>query len=138
MTDSFSAGELSNGTVSNAESIVLETSSSFGSTSSSASSSSTTNLSSIKAQVEDSKLTLPSSDSFTRYTYIFCLSLLLDLGVLLSLVIQCLFAEKMEEKEGRWFFSVICGLFNNVIGVPLKLGISVLLVDSLMRKFRHS
>ncbi|XP_023890253.1 protein PAL OF QUIRKY isoform X2 [Quercus suber] len=65
MTESFSAGELSNGTVSNAESIVLETSSSFGSTSSSASSSSTTNLSSIKAQVEDSKLTLPSSDSFT-------------------------------------------------------------------------
>ncbi|KAF3972998.1 hypothetical protein CMV_003543 [Castanea mollissima] len=65
MTESFSAGDLSNGTVSNAESIVLETSSSFGSTTSSASSSSTTNLSSIKAQVEDSKLTLPSSDSFT-------------------------------------------------------------------------
>ncbi|KAM3712448.1 hypothetical protein ACJW31_01G181300 [Castanea mollissima] len=68
MTESFSAGDLSNGTVSNAESIVLETSSSFGSTTSSASSSSTTNLSSIKAQVEDSKLTLPSSDSFTSAT----------------------------------------------------------------------
>ena len=80
MTGSFSAGELS--TVSNAESIVLETSSSFGSTSSSASSSSTTNLSSIKAHVEDSKLTLPSSDSFTRYTYIFCLLLLFGSGYL--------------------------------------------------------
>lgn len=75
---------------------------------------------------------LQGTPTFSVYHYY------LDLGVLLSLVIQCLFAEKMEEKEGHWFFSVICGLFNNVIGVPLKLGISVLLVDSLMRKFRHS
>lgn len=70
-TESFSGGEFSNGGVSNAESIVLETSSSFGSTASSASS---TNSSSIKAQVEDGlggtnvldcMVTLPSSDSFT-------------------------------------------------------------------------
>jgi hypothetical protein len=75
-TESFSGGEFSNGGVSNAESIVLETSSSFGSTASSASS---TNSSSIKAQVEDGlggtnvldcMVALPSSDSLTRYTFI--------------------------------------------------------------------
>ncbi|XP_018816557.1 uncharacterized protein LOC108987935 [Juglans regia] len=69
-SESFSGGELSNGAASNAESMVLESSSSFGSASSSASSS---NLSSLKAQAEDAhgganlqdiKVTLLSSDSF--------------------------------------------------------------------------
>lgn len=71
-SESFSGG--------NAESMVLESSSSFGSASSSASSSNF-NLSSLKAQAEDAhgganlpdiKVTLLSSDSFARYTDIFC------------------------------------------------------------------
>lgn len=78
-SESLSGGESSSGAASNAESMVLGTGSSFGSTSSSASSS---NLSSLKAQADDGhgigggylqdiKVTLPSSDSFARYTYVF-------------------------------------------------------------------
>lgn len=76
-SESLIGGNFSDSASSNAESMVLGTGSSFGSTSSSASSS---NLSSLKAQADDGhggpylqdiKVTLPSSESFSRYTYVF-------------------------------------------------------------------
>lgn len=76
-SESLSDGDLSSGAASSAESMVLGPGSSFGSTSSSASSS---YLSSLKAQADDGhggaylqdiNVTLPSSESFARYTYVF-------------------------------------------------------------------
>lgn len=118
-SESFSGGELSNSAASNAESMVLESSSSFGSASSSASSS---NLSSLKAQAEDAhgganlqdiKVTLLSSDSFARYTDSFwALLCFLDSSDSSRShpVFVCL--ENMRKRKGNDFnFRLICCVF---------------------------
>lgn len=134
-SESLSGGDLSSGGASSAESIALESGSSFGSTSSSASSS---NLTSLKAQVEDangggnlqdSKVSLLSSDSFTSDNSITsAISLPLaatcqDPVVHVSLLENCL-SRKPLESESK--ISVSSSRVHTVSGFPLPLQVNQL------------
>lgn len=109
-SESLSGGDLSSGGASSAESIALESGSPFGSTSSSASSS---NLTSLKAEVEDAngggnlqdnKVSLLSSDSFTRYTFTFSVAYVLFCYVfVLFLLSNGPLPRKCEESRGNDF-----------------------------------
>ncbi|KAG2715036.1 hypothetical protein I3760_03G057900 [Carya illinoinensis] len=130
-SESFSGGELSNSAASNAESMVLESSSSFGSASSSASSS---NLSSLKAQAEDAhgganlqdiKVTLLSSDSFASDNSVTSAITHPQAATCLDPVVQVSFLEsgvpckhpELETKVPSDSFSRI----HSVAGCPLSL-----------------